>query len=117
VYLDAPRAGSTSVTSPSLANYPGTPTASSLLNAEPLDGKLALEGGVGFFAWVSDLVHTHRERLLAYAQRRRTVSIARTWCRSSRPAVAPSAYLEIRKRYFEPSVAYRLPLGRYEVLP
>jgi len=48
----------------------GMTTASSVPNAEPLDGKLAPEGGAGFFAWVSDLVHTHRERLLAYARRR-----------------------------------------------
>jgi len=30
---------------------------------------------------------------------------------------ADPAYVEVRKRYFDPSVAYRVPLGRYEVLP
>ena len=45
-------------------------TAPSALDGEPSDGKLALEAAQGFFAWVSDLVHTHRERLLAYARRR-----------------------------------------------
>jgi len=42
----------------------------SALNVEPSDGAFALEAGPGFFAWVSDLVHAHRERLLAYARRR-----------------------------------------------
>ena len=42
----------------------------SAVGAEIEDGTLAFEAGPGFFAWVSGLVHTHRERLLAYARRR-----------------------------------------------
>lgn len=38
--------------------------------SEPPDGELALRAGPGFLAWVSGLVHAHRERLLAYARRR-----------------------------------------------
>ncbi|HWP08174.1 MAG TPA: DUF1330 domain-containing protein [Polyangiaceae bacterium] len=30
---------------------------------------------------------------------------------------ADPEYVKVRERYFRPSVAYRVPLGRYEVLP
>jgi RNA polymerase sigma-70 factor (ECF subfamily) len=38
-------------------------------NANP-DGEAALDAASGFLAWVSELVHTHRARLLAYARKR-----------------------------------------------
>jgi len=42
----------------------------SFVSAELLDGERALQSEPGFLSWVSVLVHSHRERLLAYARRR-----------------------------------------------
>src|SRR6478735_2754104 len=43
---------------------------SPVVGTAPAEGELALRSGPGFFGWVSSLVHSHRERLLAYARRR-----------------------------------------------
>jgi RNA polymerase sigma-70 factor (ECF subfamily) len=59
-----------SVTLALVANYVSVKGMSSQVEAEVEDGKLAFESGAGFLAWVSALVHVHRERLLAYARRR-----------------------------------------------
>jgi RNA polymerase sigma-70 factor, ECF subfamily len=42
----------------------------SSVGPQAVDGELALRSAPGFLSWVSVLVHSHRERLLAYARRR-----------------------------------------------
>src|SRR5262245_51936289 len=42
----------------------------SSVSASPGAGELALGAEPGFLTWVSALVHTHRDRLLAYVRRR-----------------------------------------------
>lgn len=58
------------VTGARFATYAIMSTVSSSVEAEPVEGELALGSAPGFLTWVSGLVRRHRERLLVYARRR-----------------------------------------------